>query len=116
MQNQYQDLKQKVVEIYRTYMSQRQMTPVDAAKEIDTAIGGITAVRFNSGRRFTISNHCFSISIPYKGSRKEARVYALAYAGYLQAQQNGSIQPGEVHAGKGISTKHHNQGLDALLN
>ena len=112
----YEQAKQAVADIYRSYLSQRQMGAVQTAEYIDRVIGGITAVRFNAGKRFTISNHNFSVSIPCKEGKRQERIYALAYAGYLKAQQNGSMKPGEVHIGKGISTKHHRENLEALLN
>lgn len=112
----YRQAKQMVAEIYQSYLRQREIGAVQAAEQIDQAIGGITAVRFNAGKRFTISNHNFSVSIPCREGKKQERICALAYAGYLKAQQNGSIKPGEVHIGKGISTKHHRENLEALLN
>ena len=112
----YEQAKQAVAEIYQSYLRQREMGAIQAVEYIDSVIGGITAVRFNAGKRFTISNHNFSVSIPCREGKRQERIYALAYAGYLKAQQNGSIKPGEVHIGKGLSTKHHSANLEALLN
>jgi hypothetical protein len=117
MNTQYGTTKQAVIEIYKQYVASRRQNPVQTAEEINRAIGGITAVHFNARNRFSIANHNFCVSLPYRGQGKRDKpIFALAYAGYLRAQQNGSRRPGEVHAGRSMSTKHHAQGLTALLN
>ena len=111
----YEATKQRVVELYRQ-VARGEIDPREGAAQIDEKIGGITAVRFNNGKRFTVSNHKFAVSLPYNGGRKQRPIWQLAYAGYLKAQENGSDTPGEVHISETMSTKHHKQGLADLLN
>ena len=88
-------------------MQRREITPLESIKEIDTEIGGITGVIYRNG--FTIQNHNKRVSIQNSGlDKKQAqRLQDLAVLAYWQAQQNGSRMPGEVHLGKGLSTKHY---------
>jgi len=113
----YDTIKQNVVELYRRYSSGTRHDPTQTIAEMDAAMGGITSVRFNSGKRFTLANHNFCVSLPYSGmrGRRDEPVYALAFAAYLKARENGSRQPGEIHIDKNRSTKHHKEGLASLL-
>ena len=111
----YEQIKHQVADIYRQFAKSGGDARA-AIAQIDEAIGGITAVRFNNGKKFSISNHTFSVSLPYNGGRKQRPIWRLAYAGYLKAQENGSKQPGEIHISRQMSTKHHQDGLADLLN
>lgn len=91
--------------------------PEQAVDAIDRAIGGITAVYFKAGKKFTIQNHNQVYPLRYNGGiprRKERIVYNLAYFAYQRAQQNGNARCGELHMGANASTKHHRHGLMSL--
>ncbi|MFC1801543.1 hypothetical protein ACFLZB_03685 [Nanoarchaeota archaeon] len=89
-----------------------------AVTEIDRAIGGITRVVYQPGLKFKIHNHQGDYQLKYKGLRKKAlkNLYKMALAAYFKAQENGSLKPGEVHLGKGASTKHYKDGAEDYLN
>ena len=114
LRNIYEKARDRVLALYRQY-TMNGGDPRQVMEAIDSAIGGITSVRFNAGKRFTVSSPSFAVSLPYSSSRRDRGVFALAYAGYLRAQQNGSRQPGEVHISRSMSTKHHRAGLETLL-
>ena len=83
------------------------LNPLEAVREADAKIGGITGVILRDG--MTLQNHTKRISISRKGltKRQENRLREFAALAYWQAQRNGSITPGEVHLDKGLSSKHY---------
>ena len=105
-------LKETVKAIERECFAGR-ITPPEAITQIDTAIGGITSAEFQTGLRFKIINHNAMFSLRYEGlsKKKMARVYGIAVYAYMKAQENGNIEPGEVHISRGASTKHHMDGI-----
>ena len=88
-----------------------------AVEAIDRAIGGITRVDFQEGFKFRVTNHTASFKLEVQGIRRreEDRLYGIAVLAYYRAQQNGSKFPGEVHISEQASTKHHREGIYALV-
>ena len=88
-----------------------------AVEAIDRAIGGITRVDFQEGFKFRVTNHTASFKLEMHGIRRreEDRLYGMAVVAYCRAQQNGSTFPGEVHISEQASTKHHREGIYALM-
>lgn len=110
-------IKERLNEIYRKCLD-RKMDQEQAVDAIDKVIGGITAVYFKQGKKFTIQNHAAIYSLKYNGGlpkREEKEAERLAYMAYRRAQANGNPMSGEVHIGAYASTKHHTQGLAALI-
>ncbi|VVB77854.1 Uncharacterised protein [uncultured archaeon] len=97
----------KMIETIVISMKARRINPLEAVRQIEAAIGGITAVNYRKG--LTIQNHTRRESIDTRGlSKKESKmVDELATLAYLQAQRNGSRTPGEVHLDHGLSSKHY---------
>jgi len=85
----------------------------DAVSQIDEAIGGITRVDFKEGKKFKITNHTAMFGLDFTGLRRRQidLLHGMAVLAYFQAQENGSIQPGEVHISSDTSTKHHRDGI-----
>lgn len=89
---------------------------VDAVDEIDQVIGGILRVDYKTGLKLKFSNGREMYAVDIHGVPKKL-IYVLeglAVVGYRKAQQNGSIQPGEVHIGKDASTRHHREGIERI--
>ena len=89
----------------RVYASE--LNPLQAVLETDSAIGGITRVDLRVG--LTIANHRDKISAQRRGLSKKQiqKLEEFATLAYWKAQGNGSIRPGEVHLGRGLSSKHY---------
>jgi hypothetical protein len=98
----------------RVYASE--LTPLQAVLETDRAIGGITGVDLRVG--LTISNHRDKISVQREGLGKKETQKLEEYAtlAYWKAQRNGSLRPGEVHIGRGLSSKHYAGNFRAYQN
>ena len=97
---------------------QGKMTPLEAVGLLDQEIGGITGAIWNPGvGSYKILNHSQIIKLPTRGAgRKEmTRMQELAVLAYWQARKNKSLRPGEIHLGKGCSTKHYKQGFEDYL-
>jgi len=93
-----------------------EISPLNAVNSIDSVIGGITAVYFNNGMKFKIDNHKYRFKMQFNGKKSQMQlIYALAALSYYKAQKNGSLKPGEVHIGPGISTKHYVAGINEIL-
>ena len=107
-----QEQKQAVEGILERVYSQ-EINPLQAVLETDRTIGGITGVDLRVG--LTIANHRDKISVRREGlSKRESRqLLEFATLAYWKAQQNGSQRPGEVHLGKGLSSKHYAQHFKA---
>ena len=90
----------------------------EAINQIDTAIGGIARCIFHEGFKFKVINHNEMFPLDFKGIRKKDidRLYAFVIGLYFKAQENGSIQPGEVHISENASTKHHIDGINRIWN
>ena len=90
----------------------------DAVSQINEAIGGITRVDFKEGKKFKITNHdaMFGLDIVGLKRRQGDLLHGMAVLAYSQAQENGSIRPGEVHISKDASTKDHMGGIYRILN
>lgn len=95
----------------RVYLGE--LTPLQAVLEIDNEIGGITGIDHRVGTN--IRNHTQKISLERKGlGRKEMqKLEEFATLAYWKAQRNRSLFPGEVHLGKGISSKHYKANFQA---
>lgn len=94
------------------------LSPLEATNLIDEEIGGITTAIWNPGAgNYKIQNHDQILKLPTKGADKKqlTRLQELATLAYWKAQQNGSLRPGEIHLGKGCSTKHYKQGFNTYL-
>lgn len=81
--------------------------PLEAVRLADQEIGGITGVILREG--MTLQNHTKRFSIQTRGLKRkqEKRLAEFATLAYWLAKQNGSITPGEVHLGQGLSSKHY---------
>ncbi|MGV8151564.1 MAG: hypothetical protein ACP5OG_00630 [Candidatus Nanoarchaeia archaeon] len=98
---------------------QGKISPLEAARMLNQEIGGITAAIWNPGRGdYKILNHNQIIKLPTRGANKKEfeRLKELAALAYWQAQQNGSMRPGELHFADYCSTKHHWDGPLGLTN
>ena len=97
-------------------MYRKELNPLQAVIETDKAIGGITGVNNRVG--LTIANHLDGISAQRKGLGKRERLKLEEFAtlAYWMAGRNGSIKPGEVHLGRGISSKHYKPEFKAYQN
>jgi hypothetical protein len=109
-------LEEQVKEIQDKCLN-REISPVNAVDTINDVIGGITAVYFNNGMKFKIDNHQAKFALKYEGLRNSQMelLYAMAALAYNKAKENGNIFPGEVHIGRGASTKHYMAGIKAIL-
>ncbi len=103
-----QEQKQTVNGILKRVYS-GELNPLQAVLQTDAAIGGITGVDMRVG--LTISNHRDKISVQRQGlgKRETERLEEYATLAYWKAQQNRSLRPGEVHLGRGLSSKHYAQ-------
>lgn len=88
-------------------MREKKITPLEAVRQVEAAIGQIKAVNYRKG--LTIQNDTVRESVDTRGlSRQEVRIVdEFAVLAYFQAQRNGSLRPGEVHLGRGLSSKHY---------
>jgi len=97
--------------IYNAYMSGKIEDANEAARMISECIGGVTKVKFKPGKSFTIRNSIQGYSLPSEVKKKEMdKVLALLAALYTISK--GHV---EYHLGKRCSSKHHKDGLIALL-
>ncbi|MBT3578011.1 hypothetical protein HOA55_01535 [archaeon] len=90
------------------------ISPLEAVESLDREIGGITGAIYNPGAGvYKILNHTMMVPLPARGANKKQmkRLKEVAALAYWKAQQNGSQKPGELHIGKGCSTKHYKEGL-----
>jgi hypothetical protein len=97
---------------------QGSLSPLEAVESLDREIGGITAAIWNPGAgRYKILNHTKIVELPTRGANKKQleRMQEVAALAYWKAQQNKSLEPGEIHLGKGCSTKHYKEGFQAYL-
>lgn len=96
-------------------MYQGKLSPLEAVKEFDREIGGITGAICRKG--ITIQNHerAYPISTKNLKSKQAKTLAEFVTLAYWQAQKNGSERPGEIHLGKSISTKHYRKGFDQYL-
>lgn len=99
-------MKKIVNEIIRK-MYGGNINPLQAVNEVDSAIGGITAVILREG--MTIQNHKCRVSVSRKGLGRKSleKLNEFAVLGYDFAGKRG-----EIHLGKGCSSKHYRGGLD----
>ncbi len=104
----YLEQKREVKNIARN-VGRKKINALEAALQIDKTIRGITGVTYKTGKVLTIRNHSNKFSIDERILGKVAS--ELAVIGYWRAEQNGSKEPGEVHIGKGCSTKHYKEGF-----
>ncbi len=89
---------------------------VDAALQIDDAVGGIRHVRFSPGKKFTVYSARDGVPIPLKGEEgKSRKPTELAVALYEVGNLRHPGVRGELTLGRNASSKHHRAGLDALL-
>jgi len=100
---------QKMIEEIIDRLVQEQINPLQAVRLIDNAIGGVQGVQYR--KNMTIESPTDRESVSTKGlNRKQMKfLVELAALAYLQAQQNGSLRPGEVHLNRGLSTKHYSK-------
>jgi len=92
------------------------ISPIEAIRMWDKALGGIVDTNYKTDKTFTIGNDDFRVGIPYRVRRKQKGILeAEAVLAYHGAKENGSMFPGGVHIGKHASTKHHMGGIDAIL-
>jgi len=84
-----------------------EINPLQGVNEVDREIGGITGIDHRVGTN--IRNHRSKISLQRRGLGKPEteKLEEFATLAYWKAQKNGSCFPGEVHLGKGISSKHY---------
>ncbi len=108
-------IKQEVRMLYRIYASDRTVSPAEALEAIEAEMGQVVFVKYKPNRQLCVSNGIFSVPLPRNGCATERREIEFAFAAYQRAQSNGSLKPGEVHAGKMMSTCHHKQGLEAAV-
>jgi len=96
---------------------ERRLEVVEAVDQIDEAIGGIKSVIFKQGMKFKITNYDVMFSLDFQTRRRKELelLHGLVVVAYFRAQENGSITPGEVHISKEASTKHHVDGIYAIL-
>jgi hypothetical protein len=98
---------------------QGKLSPLEAVKIVDQEIGGISAAYLNPGaKNYRILNHNQIITLPTRGANKKQleRMEEVLVLAYHKAQENGSLRPGEIHLGKGCSTKHYKKGLNNYIN
>lgn len=86
-----------------------ELNPFQAAKSLDTELGGITGVIWKEGLRIETKTKRHSITTQGLSKKKTQNLQACATLCYWLAQQNESPFPGELHLGPGISTKHYAQ-------
>ncbi|MEK6893230.1 MAG: hypothetical protein AABX07_03420 [Nanoarchaeota archaeon] len=91
----------------RMYLGQ--INPLEAIREVDTLLGGITGVTYRQG--LTLQNHMQRVSLNTRGLRRkeEEKLEEFVALAYWKAQRNGSCFPGEAHIEKGLSSKHYAQ-------
>jgi len=87
-----------------------------AVDAIDGVIGGILRVDYKTGLKLKFSNGREMYAVDINGVPKKLAyvLEGLAVIGYKKAQQNGSVQPGEVHISKDASTRHHREGIERI--
>lgn len=96
----------------------KDMTIREGVRAIDDIIGGIASVKYNSDLLFKITSTTgenYKINmIGYR--QKEAKILPeIALIAYTQAQMNGHTKPGEVHISRQVSTKHHKENLEKII-
>ena len=97
---------------------QGKLSPLEAVKLVNQEIGGITRAIWNPGAgNYKILNHNHALALPTRGATKGQlkALQEIATLAYWQAQQNKSQSPGEIHLGKGCSTKHYKPGFNDYL-
>ena len=99
-------LEQKIMGIEKECLDGK-LHPILAAEAINEAIGGITRVEYKPGLKFKIDNHTKRVGLRFEGytRRQMKNLYNLAIATYMKAQN------GEIHLGKGLSSKDYMQGI-----
>jgi hypothetical protein len=108
-------MEKKMEQAIRELLSGR-INALEATHLLDAEIGGITSARWNPGAgQYKIYNHTRSVALPIRGARKKQAeaLQELATLAYWKAQRNGSFQAGEIHLGKGCSSKHYKDGFNA---
>lgn len=108
---------QKNVESVERQCHRRKISPKDAVEEINELLGGISRVEYKEGKMFNVFNGDESVSLSYNGVRKKAMKYVhhMACLAYQKAKDNGNFYCGQVHISDQISSKHHKDGLNDVL-
>ncbi len=108
---------QREVKVIRRDCLRNGITVREAVDSIDERIGGITRVEFKEGMKFKVHNHnaVYNLHLPGVPKRQRERYHAMAAVAYDQARHNGNYAAGEVHISKSASTKHHQAGIDSLI-
>ena len=107
----------EVYEIQQRYLKDRLDIGV-VLEQLHEAIGGIRAVIYKPGKKLKFQGGDDKLySWMCKGLRNKdlVRTEVLAAHAYVHAQQSGSRTPGEVHLGRGMSSKHYAGGLRELV-
>ncbi len=112
-------IKQKITKMIKGIvkrMLKKEINPLEATLEVDSTSGGVEGVTYRKG--FTVQTKGRRDSVNTRGlSKKEIKIMQeFAALLYHQAQQNGEMRPGEVHLGKGLSSKHYAGGLRDYTN
>jgi len=102
-----------MIEIIVQRMTEGNINPLQAVREIKAVLGKINSVSCKDGIKLTISDERNRHSVNQTGLNKQQKALLGEFAAlaYLQAQADGSQRPGEVHLGKGLSTKHYAEGF-----
>jgi len=96
-------------EITSVYQSFRDgdIDAAEAAERMLELSGGITRLDYTPGLKFTIRTPLGAISLPHDGGKED-----LSLVAKLNAYTNGKSR---IQLGKGASSKHHTDGLEAVL-
>jgi hypothetical protein len=81
--------------------------PLQAVNIADERIGKILAVRFIARESISLDNMWRLRLTAGVAGYNLASMTEFAALAYNQAQKNGSREPGEVHLGQGLSSKHY---------
>ncbi len=95
---------------------EEEINPLQAVLRVNQVIGGITGVDHRVGT--SIRNHLNKISMRRSnlGKKEREKLEEFATLCYWVAQRNQSTRPGEVHLGRGLSSKHYKQGFQNYQN